>query len=205
MSNKSRAELYRLKMKMEIIRTVCPVIMIIIQLLIVIEIFQENNMTYEMVLSEIRKGKRATKIAKAWRKRKKARAARDWYQARIMPTFVPRGTYLKIWKICFFQIFGAGAPVVSQRLFLHGPRKCVTKLLAIGRVFYLTRSARVRQQQYDDDLFGRRLRRLQYSTDAMSSLFCDWQQLNAVWSSLAQSAKISADCTKSTSTLSSTF
>jgi len=39
MSNKSRAELYRLKMKMEIIRTVCPIIMIIIQLLIVIEIF----------------------------------------------------------------------------------------------------------------------------------------------------------------------
>jgi hypothetical protein len=39
MSNKSRAELHRLKMKMEIIRTVCPVIMIIIQLLIVIEIF----------------------------------------------------------------------------------------------------------------------------------------------------------------------
>ena len=65
-----------------------------------------------------------------------------------MPTFVPRGTYLKIWKICFFQIFGAGAPVVSQRLFLHGPQKRVTNLPAIGRVFYLTnRRGRARVQK----------------------------------------------------------
>ena len=165
MSNKSRAELYRLKMKMEIIRTVCPIIMIIIQLLIVIEIFQ----------------------------------------ARIMPTFVPRGTYLKIWKICFFQIFGAGAPVVSQRLFLHGPQKRVTNLPAIGRVFYLTIGAAAPKCENEVVFKWCCSRRLQYSTDAMSSLFCDPDQLNAVWSSLAQSAKISADCTKSTSTLSSTF
>ena len=36
-------------------------------------------MTYEMARSEIRRAKRSTKIARAWRKRKKARAARDWY------------------------------------------------------------------------------------------------------------------------------
>ncbi len=36
-------------------------------------------MTYEMAQSAIRKAKRANKIAKAFRKRQKARAARDWY------------------------------------------------------------------------------------------------------------------------------
>jgi len=35
----------------------------------------------------------------------------------------------------FYFIFGAGAPVVSQRLFLHGPQKRVTNFLPIGRVF----------------------------------------------------------------------
>jgi len=39
MSNKSRAELHRLKMKMEIIRTICPIVMIIIQLFIIIHIY----------------------------------------------------------------------------------------------------------------------------------------------------------------------
>jgi len=36
---KKEAELIRLKMKMEIIRTVCPMIMILIQLFIIIEIY----------------------------------------------------------------------------------------------------------------------------------------------------------------------
>jgi len=36
-------------------------------------------MTYEMVLSEIRKAKRARKIARMWKKKRMARAARDWY------------------------------------------------------------------------------------------------------------------------------
>ena len=39
MSRTTRAELNRLKMKMEIIRTVCPVVMIIIQLFIIIHIY----------------------------------------------------------------------------------------------------------------------------------------------------------------------
>jgi|TARA_R110002096_G_scaffold160917_1_gene327198 hypothetical protein len=37
--NRDKAELIRLKMKMEIIRTVCPMIMILIQLFIIIEIY----------------------------------------------------------------------------------------------------------------------------------------------------------------------
>jgi|TARA_B110000971_G_C19850873_1_gene427050 hypothetical protein len=36
---KKEAELIRLKMKMEIIRTICPMIMILIQLFIIIEIY----------------------------------------------------------------------------------------------------------------------------------------------------------------------
>ena len=36
---KKEAELIRLKMKMEIIRTVCPMIMILIQLFIIIELY----------------------------------------------------------------------------------------------------------------------------------------------------------------------
>jgi hypothetical protein len=36
-------------------------------------------MNYEMTQAEIRRAKRSTKIARALRKRKKARAARDWY------------------------------------------------------------------------------------------------------------------------------
>jgi hypothetical protein len=36
---KDEAEFLRLKMKMEIIRTVCPMIMILIQLFIIIEIY----------------------------------------------------------------------------------------------------------------------------------------------------------------------
>ena len=36
---KKEAELIRLKMKMEIIRTICPMIMIIIQLFIIIELY----------------------------------------------------------------------------------------------------------------------------------------------------------------------
>jgi hypothetical protein len=39
MSKTTRAELNRLKMKMEIIRTVCPIVMIIIQLFIIIHIY----------------------------------------------------------------------------------------------------------------------------------------------------------------------
>ena len=39
MGKSTRAELHRLKMKMEIIRTICPVIMIIIQLFIIIHIY----------------------------------------------------------------------------------------------------------------------------------------------------------------------
>tara|TARA_R110000772_G_scaffold203961_1_gene314097 strand:- start:242 stop:367 length:126 start_codon:yes stop_codon:yes gene_type:complete len=39
LQNKDKAELIRLKMKMEIIRTVCPMIMILIQLFIIIEIY----------------------------------------------------------------------------------------------------------------------------------------------------------------------
>lgn len=41
MSKTTRAELNRLKMKMEIIRTVCPIVMIIIQLFIIIHIYQQ--------------------------------------------------------------------------------------------------------------------------------------------------------------------
>ena len=37
--NRDKAELIRLKMKMEIIRTICPMIMILIQLFIIIEIY----------------------------------------------------------------------------------------------------------------------------------------------------------------------
>jgi hypothetical protein len=36
---KNEAELIRLKMQMEIIRTVCPLLMIIIQLFIIIELY----------------------------------------------------------------------------------------------------------------------------------------------------------------------
>lgn len=36
---KDKAELIRLKMQMEIIRTICPMIMILIQLFIIIEIY----------------------------------------------------------------------------------------------------------------------------------------------------------------------
>jgi len=36
---KDEAELIRLKMQMEIIRTICPMIMILIQLFIIIEIY----------------------------------------------------------------------------------------------------------------------------------------------------------------------
>jgi len=39
LKNREKAELIRLKMKMEIIRTVCPMIMILIQLFIIIEIY----------------------------------------------------------------------------------------------------------------------------------------------------------------------
>ena len=39
MSRTTRVELNRLKMKMEIIRTVCPIVMIIIQLFIIIHIY----------------------------------------------------------------------------------------------------------------------------------------------------------------------
>ena len=39
MSKTTRAELNRLKMNMEIIRTVCPIVMIIIQLFIIIHIY----------------------------------------------------------------------------------------------------------------------------------------------------------------------
>jgi len=39
MSRTTRAELDRLKMKMEIIRTICPIVMIIIQLFIIIHIY----------------------------------------------------------------------------------------------------------------------------------------------------------------------
>ena len=39
MSNTEKLELIKLKTKMEIIRTVCPMIMILIQLFIIIEIY----------------------------------------------------------------------------------------------------------------------------------------------------------------------
>ena len=39
LQNKDKAELIRLKMKLEIIRTVAPCIMILIQLFIIIEIY----------------------------------------------------------------------------------------------------------------------------------------------------------------------
>jgi len=39
-------------------------------------------------------------------------------------------------KTGYFFIFGAGAPVVSQRLISHGPQKRVTELPPIGRVFF---------------------------------------------------------------------
>ena len=39
LKNRDRAELIRLKMKMEIIRTICPMIMILIQLFIIIELY----------------------------------------------------------------------------------------------------------------------------------------------------------------------
>ena len=42
----------------------------------------------------------------------------------------------KIPKTGYFFIFGAGAPVVSQRLISHGPQKRVTELPPIGRVFF---------------------------------------------------------------------
>ena len=44
LQNKDKAELIRLKMKMEIIRTVCPMIMILIQLFIIIHIYQARIM-----------------------------------------------------------------------------------------------------------------------------------------------------------------
>ena len=63
----------------------------------------------------------------------------------LCPSYVPRGTIRRFSyfpSTCFFSdlfafyfIFGAGAPVVSQRLFLHGPQKRVTNFLPIGRVF----------------------------------------------------------------------
>jgi len=37
--NRDKAELIRLKMKMEIIRTICPLMMIMIQLFIIIKIY----------------------------------------------------------------------------------------------------------------------------------------------------------------------
>ena len=39
LKNREKAELIRLKMKMEIIRTICPMIMILIQLFIIIELY----------------------------------------------------------------------------------------------------------------------------------------------------------------------
>jgi hypothetical protein len=42
----------------------------------------------------------------------------------------------KIPKTGLFFIFGAGAPVVGQRLFLHGPQKRVTELPPNGQVFF---------------------------------------------------------------------
>jgi hypothetical protein len=39
LQNRDKAELIRLKMQMEIIRTICPMIMILIQLFIIIEIY----------------------------------------------------------------------------------------------------------------------------------------------------------------------
>jgi hypothetical protein len=54
-------------------------------------------------------------------------------------------------KFAFFQIFGAGAPVVSQRLFLCGPRKRVTDCTNLVIVYIL---ARLRQWQSDKANLG---------------------------------------------------
>ena len=76
------------------------------------------------------------------------RTIRIWarrFMVAYTPSYVPRGTIRRFSyfpSTCFFsdlfafyQIFGAGAPVVGQRLFSHGPQKRVTNFLPIGRVF----------------------------------------------------------------------
>ena len=90
---KDEAEFLRLKMKMEIIRTVCPMIMILIQLFIIIEIY------WKLFHVEHAKNQKSAK---------KQICGFFYFSEKI------EKNQNNAW---LYDIFGAGAPVVRQRLF----------------------------------------------------------------------------------------
>ena len=155
---KDEAELIRLKMQMEIIRTVCPMMMIFIQLFIIIHIYW--GAYYDLRNGIIRNPQSETSKKNCEnveeKKKDKSRAGlvlgknhanyKCGWEPFAFGMFHVEHSALKIsWKNAWLsEIFGAGAPVVSQRLYSGGLHLDSREFTPKGVVFY-EKSARARQ------------------------------------------------------------